>query len=212
LITDLAGNPFDGDGDGTAGGSFMLPFHRLQGDADGNMLVDLSDMDLVNATLGAMPTSISWNANADPDRDDRITVRDRLLVARAMGHAIVPPAAASPAVAPAISAQQATLSDVAVARDEVFRTLIQSDKSGQVHRGGYVPLRRDVNWFAGPINQKGLLAARLSPNRRSDRVFSDEWPQPSVTLDHRSEQAVVELSFDKAFGEANWLDPALATW
>jgi hypothetical protein len=212
LITDLAGNPLDGDGDGTAGGSFVLPFHRLQGDADGNMLVDLSDMDLVNATLGAMPTSISWNANADPDRDDRITVRDRLLVARAMGHAIVPPAAASPAVAPAISAQQATLSDVAVARDEVFRTLIQSDKSGQVHRGGYVPLRRDVNWFAGPINQKGLLAARLSPNRRSDRVFSDEWPQPSVTLDHRSEQAVVELSFDKAFGEANWLDPALATW
>jgi hypothetical protein len=98
-IKDLAGNSLDGDGNGTAGGSFVASFHRLEGDADGNRLVDTADMDLVNAALGAMPTSATWNTNADLDRDSRITVRDRLLVARATGHAITPSAVAAPASA-----------------------------------------------------------------------------------------------------------------
>jgi len=100
MLRDLAGNPLDGDGNGAGGGDFVLSFHRLQGDADGNMLVDAVDMDLVNAALGARPSSATWNANADLDRDDRITVRDRLITARAVGNAITPPAAPpAPAIA-----------------------------------------------------------------------------------------------------------------
>lgn len=93
LFTDMAGNPLDGDNDGAAGDSFVLDFHRLQGDANGDAGVDDADMSLVNAALGATPVSITWNANADLDRDLRITVRDRLIVARANGAIIVPPIA-----------------------------------------------------------------------------------------------------------------------
>jgi hypothetical protein len=70
----------------------VFSFHRLEGDADGNMVVDTADMDLINAALGALSSSATWNANADLDRDNRITVRDRVIVARANGHAILPPA------------------------------------------------------------------------------------------------------------------------
>ncbi len=91
LIKDLAGNSLDGNGNGTGGDNFALSFHRLQGDVDGNRVVDAADMNVVNAVLGATPSSVSWNANADLDRDSRITVRDRVLVARATGNQIVPP-------------------------------------------------------------------------------------------------------------------------
>ncbi len=93
LVTDLAGNPLDGNGDGTGGDHYELTFHRLAGDADGNMVVDSADMDVVNAALGSTPTSATWNANADLDRDGRVTVRDRTIVARADGAAIELPAA-----------------------------------------------------------------------------------------------------------------------
>ena len=99
MLRDSDGNPLDGDGNGTGGDDFVLSFHRLEGDADGNMVVNSGDMDLVNAALGAIPSSANWNANADLDRDDRITVRDRLLVARATGHEIVPPIVIGPAAA-----------------------------------------------------------------------------------------------------------------
>ncbi len=46
-------------------------------------------MDLVNAALGASPSLPNWNANADLDRDDRISVRDRVIVARANDNAII---------------------------------------------------------------------------------------------------------------------------
>jgi hypothetical protein len=91
LITDSAGNSLDGNGDGAAGDHFVLSFHRLQGDVDGNMIVDAADMDIVNAALGATPGSTTWNPNADLDRDLRITVRDRTIVARATGNYISPP-------------------------------------------------------------------------------------------------------------------------
>jgi RHS repeat-associated protein len=99
MLRDLAGHPLDGDGNGTSGDDFVLSFHRLQGDADGNMAVNTNDTDVVNAALGAMLNSPNWNANADLDRDNRITVRDRVLVARAAGNEIVPPGPASAVVA-----------------------------------------------------------------------------------------------------------------
>ena len=84
--------PLDANGDGVGGDDFFLDFHRLAGDADGDMKVDQTDMNIVNAALGAIPSSATWNANADLDRDGRITVRDRLIVARSDGNVITPPA------------------------------------------------------------------------------------------------------------------------
>ena len=92
LLTDAAGNSLDGDRNGTAGGDYVVAFHRLEGDADGDMSVLDADMNLVNAAIGATANAAAWDVNADLDRDRRITVRDRLIVARASGHAILPPA------------------------------------------------------------------------------------------------------------------------
>ena len=97
LFTDVAGNRLDGNGDGAGGDNYVIEFHRLEGDANGDRAVNSIDMNLINAALGAVPTSTTWNANADLDRDGRVTVRDRLIVARNDGHEIVPPAAPAPA-------------------------------------------------------------------------------------------------------------------
>ena len=45
LLRDSDGNPLDGDGNGTGGDDFVLSFHRLEGDANGNMVVNTADMD-----------------------------------------------------------------------------------------------------------------------------------------------------------------------
>ncbi len=95
LVTDLAGNPFDGNGDGTAGDNFVLSFHRLSGDANGDRTVDVGDMQLVNAALGSRPDVAAWNANADLDRDGVVTTRDRLTVFRGSGNSIVVPTTGS---------------------------------------------------------------------------------------------------------------------
>ncbi|MEX2170229.1 MAG: RHS repeat-associated core domain-containing protein [Pirellulales bacterium] len=89
LITDLAGSQLDGNGDGTGGDSYVVSFHRLQGDGDGNNVVDALDLQLVNDALGSHPALATWNANADLDRDGRITVRDRLVAVRSAGQQIV---------------------------------------------------------------------------------------------------------------------------
>ena len=80
----------DGDGDGLAGGDFEFEFHSLAGDVDGNGVVGPSDMLVVAQSLGTTPASAKWNANADVDLDGRISVRDRVYVARRLGEAVVP--------------------------------------------------------------------------------------------------------------------------
>jgi hypothetical protein len=88
MITDADGQPLVGN-QGSA--HFDITFLRLQGDADGTGRVNGDDMTMVNRALNATPASSSWNANADLDRDGRVTVRDRVLVARATGSSITPP-------------------------------------------------------------------------------------------------------------------------
>ncbi|TWU48574.1 hypothetical protein Poly51_44740 [Rubripirellula tenax] len=97
LVTDVAGFALDGDGDGFGGGTYRFEFHRLAGDADGNGAVGPTDMGIVLDSIGATPGSDRWNENIDLDRDGRITVRDRVLIARALNNKIVP---ATPGVAP----------------------------------------------------------------------------------------------------------------
>jgi hypothetical protein len=120
----------------------VLEFHRLQGDVDGNMVVNASDMNVVNASLGATLTTATWNANADLDRDERVTVRDRLIVARADGHAIVPPAVPAPATAGLPGDFNADGSvdsgDYVVWRKNVGRTNIGSFLAGDATGDGVV--------------------------------------------------------------------------
>ncbi|MBL9165598.1 MAG: Ig-like domain-containing protein [Planctomycetaceae bacterium] len=92
LVADAHGNPIDGNGDGLAGGSYLLRFHRLSGDANGDRTVNSADITLVNGALGSRPGVASWNANADLDRDGVVTTRDRLIVSRGTNNAIVAPA------------------------------------------------------------------------------------------------------------------------
>ena len=79
LIADTDGVPLDGNGDELGGDDYQIQFHRLQGDADGSALVDQADMQMVNTALGARPTFPHWNVDADLDRDDRVSVRDRVI-------------------------------------------------------------------------------------------------------------------------------------
>ncbi|MEL6108399.1 MAG: dockerin type I domain-containing protein [Planctomycetota bacterium] len=95
LITDVAGFALDGDGDNSTGGDFQKSLHRLSGDADGNGVVDIADMSVVLASLGRTEGMDDFDPNADLDRDGRVTVRDRIVVARAFGNHISFPASFS---------------------------------------------------------------------------------------------------------------------
>lgn len=88
-ITSPAGGQLQGNGAGIDGTDYAFDFHRLLGDADGDAMVNANDMGLVNSVLGTTPASKNWNANADLDRDGRVTVRDRVLVGRGNGTAIL---------------------------------------------------------------------------------------------------------------------------
>ena len=69
LITDAYGVLLDGAGDGQPGGDYVANFFVLQGDVNGDGVVNSSDMAAVNAALGSRPGSSNWNPNADLDRD-----------------------------------------------------------------------------------------------------------------------------------------------
>jgi subtilisin family serine protease len=93
LLHDAAGNALNGDG---AGGDYVVNFHRLAYDLNGDRVVDAADRAVVDASLGSRPADAAWNPLADLNGDGAVTTRDRLLVARAYGRQIVP--AVPPAV------------------------------------------------------------------------------------------------------------------
>ena len=62
------GFPLDGDGDGQPGGDYVANFFVLQGDVNGDGVVDNNDMAAVDAVLGSRPGSSNWNPNADLNR------------------------------------------------------------------------------------------------------------------------------------------------
>ena len=151
MLRDLDGNLLDGDGNGTGDDDFVLSFHRLDGDADGNMVVNSGDMNLVNASLGSIPSSANWNVNADLDRDDRITVRDRLLVARATGHEIVPPMVPGAAAATFLAADfnlngLVDAADYVEWRKNVWRTVSALRSEGDATGDGAVDSADYVIW------------------------------------------------------------------
>ena len=84
----------------------MANFFVLQGDVNGDGVVNSNDMAAVDAVLGSRPGSSNWNPNADLNRDGTVTTSDRIIVYDNMGHSITPPAgqAVTPAVAASLPA------------------------------------------------------------------------------------------------------------
>lgn len=94
VLFDDDGFNFDGDGDRLDGGVHQFGFHRLQGDVNGDMMVDEADMAIVVAAWNSAPGSATWNPNADLNRNGKVDLSDRLLT-MARGRTIIPPRAAS---------------------------------------------------------------------------------------------------------------------
>jgi autotransporter-associated beta strand protein len=84
-ITDQYGNPLN------AGTDYAASFFVLQGDVNGDGVVDNNDMLAVDAVLGSRPGSSNWNPDADLNRNGTVTTSDRLMVYENMGHSITPP-------------------------------------------------------------------------------------------------------------------------
>lgn len=106
-IKDAFGAQLDGDRDGLPGGTFVLHFHRLLGDANGDMTVTNStapgsDVAVINAALGSVRDGKNWNINADLNRDGAVNAGDQTIVNNNAGHAIVLPKATTASAASAL--------------------------------------------------------------------------------------------------------------
>ena len=88
LITDTYGLALDGTGDGQPGGDYVANFFVLQGDVNGDGVVDSNDMAAVDAVMGSRPGSTNWNPNADLARSGSVTTYDRIIVYDDMGDTI----------------------------------------------------------------------------------------------------------------------------
>jgi hypothetical protein len=84
MITDSAGQHLDGNGDGVPGDDFVMSFHRLLGDYDGNGSVDGRDFGAFRAAFG------SNNSLFDLDGDGLVTASDFLVFRQQFGTTLVP--------------------------------------------------------------------------------------------------------------------------
>ena len=80
LVTDLAGNPMQGDA------IVRTDLHRLAGDVTGQARVDDNSQQAVNNAIGTRSNMPNWDPSLDVDGDGIITARDRLAIARAKGN------------------------------------------------------------------------------------------------------------------------------
>ncbi len=103
LITDTYGFPLDGAGSGQPGGDYVADFFVLQGDVNGDGVVDNNDVAAVATALSSRPGSSNWNPNADLDRDGTVTTSDQTIVNDNLNNTITPPAPATQ-VTPAVPA------------------------------------------------------------------------------------------------------------
>jgi hypothetical protein len=183
----------------------------LQGDADGSALVDEADMNLVNAALGARPSVAHWNADADLDRDDRISVRDRVIVARADGNAIIDSPTAG-------SVFDANADGIVSARDAlvIINRLGRQNASGEVSSLG-----SDVQVDRFDVNRDGRVSAVDALqviNRLAERTnllqtspegeANAELHEQSVPVEQSIPQAVDSIAV-KAVWQADSIDDDL---
>ena len=64
-VTDLAGNPLDGNGNGVGGDDYTITFHRLPGDASGDGMVDVGDLGILGANYGRAGADLPGDLNGD---------------------------------------------------------------------------------------------------------------------------------------------------
>jgi hypothetical protein len=80
LVTDETGQPLDGDGDGRAGGDYVLSpsagLYRLFGDANGDRTVNVADLTLFRSAFGTAAGGVGFNAAFDFDGDGVINTTD----------------------------------------------------------------------------------------------------------------------------------------
>lgn len=68
-ITDLAGQPLDGDANGTSGGDYTFNFHRLFGDTDGDRDIDAADFGPFRQGFGTPSAAFTFDFDGDGDVD-----------------------------------------------------------------------------------------------------------------------------------------------
>lgn len=71
------GVSLDGDGNGTAGGDFVLNLHRLYGDADGDRDVDATDFGPLRQAFGTALFTFDFDGDGDVDATDYGQFRQR---------------------------------------------------------------------------------------------------------------------------------------
>ena len=82
----------------------MVSFWVLQGDINGDGVVDNNDMLAMDTVLGSRPGSSNWNPNADLNQNGTVTTSDRIIVYENMGHTITPPTGSAAQVTAAVAA------------------------------------------------------------------------------------------------------------
>lgn len=91
-VNDLAGNGFDGDNNGSAGGSYTLDFFVLAGDANRDRHVDSTDLAVLAANWQASPRNF---AQGDFNYDARVDITDLYMLASRWQTYLAPPAPAA---------------------------------------------------------------------------------------------------------------------
>ena len=77
MLHDAAGNPLDGDGNGTPQDNLTFAFHRLFGDADGSATIDQADFAAFRAAYGAASNIFDADGNNIVDQADFSEFRAR---------------------------------------------------------------------------------------------------------------------------------------
>ncbi len=86
-ITDSAGNPLDGNANGTGGDNYVLSFAYQQGDIDGDGRVNFADLILLARNYGLNPAT---PAQGDLNYDGQINFLDLIELARNYNASILP--------------------------------------------------------------------------------------------------------------------------
>ena len=97
-VVDSAGNPLDGDNDGTPGGNFVFDFFSLAGDANRDARVDHEDFNILRANFGQSGKDAS---QGDSNYDGKVNFSDFQFLERAFGKDLAAAPAPVPAPVPA---------------------------------------------------------------------------------------------------------------
>jgi hypothetical protein len=85
FITDLSGNPLDGNGDGQPGSSYVDEFFRFFGDSDGDGDVDLADYAFFRRALGKASPDPGYDSVFDFNTDLKVDFTDLAFFRRNLG-------------------------------------------------------------------------------------------------------------------------------